>query len=64
VKNGLRAIVETAPECVKVVGPDGTVLHMNSAGLTMVGADCADQVIGKNIYDLIVPEDREKVSRV
>jgi PAS domain S-box-containing protein len=55
-----RAIVETTPECVKVVGPDGTLLHMNSAGLTMVGADGADMAIGKNVYDLIAPEDREK----
>jgi PAS domain S-box-containing protein len=55
-----RAIVDTTPECVKVVGPDGTLLHMNTAGLTMVGADCADMAIGKNIYDVIAPEDREK----
>jgi PAS domain S-box-containing protein len=54
-----RAIVETTPECVKVVGPDGTLLHMNSAGLTMVGADSADMAIGKNVYDLIALEDRQ-----
>jgi PAS domain S-box-containing protein len=54
-----RAIVETTPECVKVVGPDGTLLHMNSAGLTMVGADSADMAIGKNVYDLIAKEDRQ-----
>jgi PAS domain S-box-containing protein len=55
-----RAIVETTPECVKVVAPDGTLLHMNSAGLTMVGAACADMAIGKNVYDLIAREDRQK----
>ncbi|MCU1331112.1 MAG: sensor signal transduction histidine kinase [Candidatus Angelobacter sp.] len=55
-----RAIVETTPECVKVVAPDGTLLHMNSAGLTMVGAACADMAIGKNVYDLIAKEDRQK----
>ena len=55
-----RAIVETTPECVKLVGPDGTLLHMNSAGLTMVGADRADMAIGKNVYDLIASEDRQK----
>jgi PAS domain S-box-containing protein len=54
-----RAIVETTPECVKVVAPDGTLLHMNSAGLTMVGADSADMAIGKNVYDLIAKEDRQ-----
>ena len=55
-----RAIVETTPECVKVVAPDGTLQHMNSAGLAMVGAKHAETVVGKSIYDLIAPEDREK----
>jgi PAS domain S-box-containing protein len=55
-----RAIVETTPECVKVVAPDGTLLHMNSAGLTMVGAESADMAIGKNVYGLIAEEDRER----
>jgi PAS domain S-box-containing protein len=55
-----RAIVETTPECVKVVAPDGTLLHMNSSGLTLVGADCADAVIGKSVYDLIESKDRDR----
>ena len=38
-----RAIVETTPECVMLVAPDGTLLHMNSSGLRMVGADCAER---------------------
>jgi len=40
-----RAIVETTPECVKLVAPDGTLLHMNLSGLEMVGADSAETVI-------------------
>ena len=55
-----RAIFETTPECVKVVAPDGTLLHMNAAGLVMVGAESPDMVIGKSIYDVIAPEDRQK----
>ena len=38
----LRAIIETTPECVKIVASDGTLMQMNSAGLAMVGADCAE----------------------
>lgn len=53
-----RAIIETTPECVKLVHADGTLLHMNSAGLAMVGADRGEMVIGRNIYDVIAPEDR------
>jgi PAS domain S-box-containing protein len=55
-----RAIVETTPECVKVVDHNGTLLHMNSVGLSMVGAESSDAVIGKNICNLIAPEDRER----
>jgi PAS domain S-box-containing protein len=55
-----RAIVETTPECVKLVAPDGTLLHMNSPGLRMVGAYCADAVVGKSVYDLIAPEHRRR----
>jgi PAS domain S-box-containing protein len=55
-----RAIVETTPECVTLVAPDGTLLHMNSSGLTLVGADCADMVVGKSVYDLIELKDRDR----
>jgi PAS domain S-box-containing protein len=55
-----RAIVETTPECVKLISAEGTLLHMNSPGLEMVGAGSADEVVGKNIYDLIAPEDRDR----
>ena len=55
-----RAIVETTPECVKVVAADGTLLLMNEAGLEMVGAAAADDVTGRSVYDLIAPEDRER----
>jgi PAS domain S-box-containing protein len=55
-----RAIVETTPECVKLVSADGTLLHMNTPGLAMVGARSAEDVVGKNVYNLIAPEDRDR----
>jgi len=55
-----KAIVETTPECVKVVAADGTLLHMNAPGLRMVGAACAEDVVGGNVYDLIAPEYRDR----
>src|SRR5579884_2158815 len=55
-----RAVFETSPECVKLVSQDGTMLNMNSAGLSMLGAATVDAVVGKNVYDLIAPEDRER----
>lgn len=55
-----RAIVETSPECVKLVSSEGTILHMNAAGLAMVGAPSVEAVVGQSAYDLVVPEDRER----
>ena len=55
-----RAIFETTPGCVKLVSSDGTLLQMNRPGLQMVGARSADEVVGRNIYDLIAPEDRDR----
>jgi PAS domain S-box-containing protein len=55
-----RAMVETTPECVKIVAPDGTLLFMNSPGLGMVGASSAEPLTGKSVYDVIAPKDRER----
>lgn len=56
----LRAIVDTEPECVKIVAADGTLLEMNAAGLAMIEAETADVAIGKSVYDLIAKEYREQ----
>jgi PAS domain S-box-containing protein len=55
-----RSIVETTPECVKIIAADGTLLQMNAAGLALVGADSPEAVIGKNVYNLIAPDDRDR----
>ncbi|HKB65592.1 MAG TPA: PAS domain S-box protein [Pyrinomonadaceae bacterium] len=54
-----RTIVESEPECVKVVGPDYSLLDMNPAGLAMVGAGSREQVVGQSVLSLIAPEWRE-----
>jgi PAS domain S-box-containing protein len=55
-----RTIVETTPKCVKIVARDGTLLFMNPSGLDMVGASCAETVTGRNIYNVIAPEDPQR----
>jgi PAS domain S-box-containing protein len=57
-ENRLRTIIETEPECVKVLGMDGSLLEMNPAGLSMIEADSLEQVRGKPVYEHIVPEHR------
>jgi PAS domain S-box-containing protein len=55
-----RAIVDTTPECVKLVARDGTLVHMNSAGLALLGIERPEVLVGRNIYDVIAPEDRTR----
>ena len=53
-----RAIVEAEPECVKTVAVDGRLLEMNPAGLRMIEAENEAEVIGRQMCELIHPEDR------
>ncbi|HWG68261.1 MAG TPA: PAS domain S-box protein [Steroidobacteraceae bacterium] len=55
----LRAIIETTPECIKVVTADGRLAQMNSAGVQMIEAPSWDGVDGLYASDLIAPEHRD-----
>ena len=55
----LRTIIQTEPECVKLLAPDGSLLEMNPAGLRMIEADSLAQVQGRCIYPVVVEEHRE-----
>ncbi len=54
----LRTIVETEPECVKVISANGVLLEMNSAGLSMLEAASFEQVQSQDLLDYILPEHR------
>lgn len=54
----LRSILESEPECVKVVSLDGHLLDMNPAGLRMIQADNLQQVRGFFVSNLVHPEDQ------
>jgi PAS domain S-box-containing protein len=55
----LRTIIDTEPECVKQLAADGSLLQMNRAGLDMIEADSMDQVAGRQVKGLVLPEYRE-----
>jgi signal transduction histidine kinase/ActR/RegA family two-component response regulator len=48
-----RGIVEASPECVVVIGRDGTVQQINAAGLRTLEGEV------KNFYDVVAPECRD-----
>ncbi len=54
----LRAIINTTPQCITVIAPNGKVLEMNAAGFRLVEADSPEEVIGRSVFPLIAPQDR------
>jgi PAS domain S-box-containing protein len=55
----LRTILESEPECVKVVSTEDIILDVNPAGLRMMGAEHAAEAIGRKVAEMIHPDDRE-----
>lgn len=55
----LRTIIETEPECVKLLDAEGRLLDMNPAGLAMIQADSIDAVRGATIADVVAPQHRD-----
>ena len=52
----LHLIFEMGPGCIKRVAADGTLLHINPAGLALIEATNAEEVLGRSVFDLVVPE--------
>ena len=55
----LRTIIETEPECIKVVDAQGRLLEMNSAGLNILEAESLEELQQHLLTDLILPEYRD-----
>jgi two-component system, cell cycle sensor histidine kinase and response regulator CckA len=55
----LRSIVETTPECVKIIDRDGLLVEMNKAGLDMVECDNLGSLKGTCVYPIIAPDYRD-----
>lgn len=58
-ENRLRTIIESEPECVKLLAADCTVIEMNPAGLAMIEARSPEQIIGKSALEIIDPQYRQ-----
>jgi PAS domain S-box-containing protein len=59
-----QTIIDSEPECVKLLNRDGTVIMMNRAGLDMLQAGSLDQVKGQSVCPLITPGHREAFMQV
>ena len=63
-KKYLQTVIDTEPECVKLVAADGALITMNPAGLAMIQAESLEQVRGKSIYSIVQPEYRDAFKKL
>ncbi len=63
-ENRFRAIFETEPECVKLLDRDNCIIEMNAAGVKMVEAESAGQVIGQNVLSLVDKKYRDEFQKL
>ncbi|MDI6740462.1 MAG: PAS domain S-box protein, partial [Candidatus Edwardsbacteria bacterium] len=55
-----RTLVETSPDAVVLTDLEGRIVTGNRRAAEIHGVKDVSQIVGKNAFDLIVPEDREK----
>lgn len=60
----LRTILQSEPECVKVLDRDGVIHDINPAGLQMIEAESLDQVKGLAVQTLTAEEYRVDFERL
>lgn len=56
-QNFLRTIIQSEPECVKLLSPEGVVLDINPAGASLVDAESPEQLLGSCIYSVVSGQD-------
>lgn len=59
-----RSIIETEPECVKLLTADNRVIEINAAGLAMIEAESPEQVVGRSVLPLVSPDHRAAFERL
>jgi PAS domain S-box-containing protein len=55
----ITLMLNTGPACIKRVSADGSLLHMNPTGLKLVEACGEPEVVGRSVFDLVIPEHRD-----
>lgn len=59
VEQTLRTIIETEPECVKLLDKQGNLLEMNAAGLAMMEADSLSQLQAHGVINCVQSDYQE-----
>jgi two-component system, sensor histidine kinase and response regulator len=56
-----RSLIETSPDMIVLIDFSGKIIVMNGVALTTYGYESKDELIGKNVLDFVIPEDRPRV---
>jgi PAS domain S-box-containing protein len=56
-----KALVKTSPDAIAVYDINNILIEISDTWLKMWGYEIADEVIGRNGFDFIAPEDHEKL---
>jgi PAS domain S-box-containing protein len=58
-ENRLRTIINSEPECIKLLNSQNEIIEMNPAGLQMIVADSFEAIKSHNVTTLILPPYRQ-----
>lgn len=58
-----KALLETSPDSVTITDLKGKIIQVSRNALRLHGVSSTKEIIGKNAFDLIVQEDREKARK-
>lgn len=58
-KSDFTTILDSTPSCLKILTKDGSLLKMNSVGLSLIEAPNFESVMGASVYDLVIEEHRD-----
>jgi len=60
----LKTIIETSPDGIVICGLDGNLQFVTSQTISILGYECADELIGKNAMEFMHPSFREKANKI
>ncbi len=58
-----RSIVEMLPNAIVIIQPDGSITAANSQTLDLFGLKSLSDFLGRNVFDFILPEERDRSNR-
>ncbi|MEI2737939.1 MAG: PAS domain S-box protein [Chitinophagaceae bacterium] len=58
-ENRLRTILDTDPECIKLMDAECRLLDINKAGLEMIEADSLEGTLGKSLLPVVAEEQKD-----